>query len=245
MLKRLPRWLRRRRGEKRDPFEVTRTLVGSERPVIFDVGAHIGETAHRYRKLFPEASIHCFEPFPASFERLKAAVLGVRGVTAHALALSDSSGAAFLNVNRGVQTSSLLATDSTAASYWGGGLLDTQGRIEVATDTIDSFCATHLIERIDVLKLDVQGAELSVLRGASRMLQASAVDVVYMEMIIAPTYVGQRPLHEYLAFFADRGYSLFDLYNPVRRWGRLLQADIIFVSRDCLASYERRCAARG
>ena len=57
-------------------------------------------------------------------------------------------------------------------------------------------------------------------------------------MITAPTYVGQRELHDYLALLDARGYQLFDFYNPARRDGRLIQADVIFVSSDLSDRYE-------
>ena len=72
--------------------------------------------------------------------------------------------------------------------------------------------------------------------------RAQAIDVVYFELITAPTYVGQTELHEYLALFRSRGYELFDFYNPVRKNGRLLQTDNIMVSGQFLARYEREGA---
>jgi hypothetical protein len=61
-------------------------------------------------------------------------------------------------------------------------------------------------------------------------------------MITAPTYVGQRKLHEYLAFFESQNYELFDFYNSVRKDGRLIQSDNIMVSSVFLERYERNVA---
>jgi hypothetical protein len=110
--------------------------------------------------------------------------------------------------------------------------------------TFGTFCAEHAIGRIDILKLDVQGAEYQVLTGAEELLRAQAIDVVYFEMITAPTYVGQPEPHDYLALFRSHGYELFDFYNPVRKNGRLLQTDNIMVSGQFLARYERECGER-
>lgn len=222
---------------------MTRELVAALEPVIFDVGANIGETALRYRELFPAATIHCFEPFPLSFERLRTALEGDARARLHLLALAASSGSARLKVNRSAATNSLLASDERAAHYWGGGLLDTETEVEVGTRMLDEFCAAERVERIDILKLDVQGAEYAVLEGARQMLTAQRIDVIYMEVITAPTYVGQRELHDYLALLHERGYRLFDFYNPARRDGRLIQSDIIFVSSQFLERYESARAA--
>jgi len=213
-----------------DPFAVMRRLVTEQKPVIFDVGAHVGQTALRFRSLFPDAIIHCFEPYPASFDLLSASVAGDALVKRHSVALSDSAGSAKLNANRFEQTNSLLPSDQRASYYWGPNLLDTEAQIEVATQTIDGFCRQHAIDHINILKLDVQGAEFAVLTGALDMLTRQSIDIVYMEMITAPTYVGQRKLHEYLAFFDSHNYELFDFYNPVRQEGLLIQTDNIMVS---------------
>jgi FkbM family methyltransferase len=213
-------------------------LIGNSTPTIFDVGAHVGQTAARYRALFPQASIHCFEPFPASFATLHAALEGDSRAHAHQFAVSDSPGRAVLHVNRSKATNSLLPSDERAAAYWGANLLDTDTTVDVAATSIDSFCAERAITHIDILKLDVQGDELQVLRGAERLLQGQAIDVVYMEMITAPTYVGQHDLHEYLGLFRSHGYVLFDFYNPVRKYGRLLQTDNVMVAERFLAEFE-------
>jgi FkbM family methyltransferase len=236
--------LRRFGGRRKelDPYLATRALVTADAPVIFDVGANVGATAQRYRALYPRADIHCFEPYPASFDRLSAALASDRLVSLHPTALSSAPGRAVLNVNRNAETNSLLPSDAKAARYWGEGVLETEGGVEVTLETLDGFCAEHSIARIDVLKLDVQGAEYSVLEGASALLSGTRVGLIYMEVIIAPTYVGQRRLVDYLALTSASGYELFDLYNQTRRNGRLIQSDIIFVSADVLDRYERESA---
>jgi len=226
-----------------DPYLLMRRMVSGDKPVVFDVGAHKGQTAKHIRARMPNATIHSFEPFPDSFGELSAAVVGDPMTTAHQVALSDTPGVARLKVNVGSATNSLLATDSTGANYWPAGLFKTQREVEVPTKTIDSFCLEHNIRHIDILKLDVQGFEYSVLTGAKEMLSRQAIDMVFMEMIMAPAYVGQRKLHEYLSMFDSHGYSLVDLYSPMYRNGRLLQADALVVSGPVLERFERASIA--
>jgi FkbM family methyltransferase len=231
-----------RRKGRLDPFIAMRRLVTKQKPVIFDVGANTGQTAIRYRSLFPKAVIHCFEPFPASFDLLSASLAGDTLVELHRVALSDKSGSSKLNVNRSKATNSLLSSDQRASHYWGNDVLDKEDEIEVVTETVDNFCKQQNIEHVDIVKLDVQGAEYAVLSGAQEMLKRQSIDIVYMEMITAPTYVGQRKLHEYLAFFESQNYELFDFYNSVRKDGRLIQSDNIMVSSVFLERYERNVA---
>jgi FkbM family methyltransferase len=230
------RWGRARKN--RDPFFVTRKLIRAPAPLIFDVGAHVGETAARYRALFPDALIHSFEPSPKSFEKLSEAFGADSRVVPHNFAVSEKAGTATFRVNRASVTNSLLESDRRGDDYWGKELLDTDSEISVQTLALDDFCRAERIEHIDVLKIDVQGAEYAVLAGARGLLEKRAVDLIYLEMIMAPSYVGQRKYHFYLTLLDGLGYELFDLFNLGRRDGRLIQSDGIFVTGEFLARYE-------
>ena len=107
-------------------------------------------------------------------------------------------------------------------------MLDTTSQIEVRTTTIDTFCTETRISNIDILKMDVQGAEFSVLEGAHDMLASQKISLIYTELIMCPTYKGQHSLHEYLSFLASFGYDFLDFFNPVRNHNQLIQADVLF-----------------
>jgi FkbM family methyltransferase len=213
-----------------DPFVVKNTLLNGSASVIFDVGAHSGAVANLYRRYFPTARIHCFEPYPKSFELLKENLASDPGVNCHSLALSDETGSAVFHGNSSTATNSLLPTDSSGHFYWGEGLLETTGTQVVKTMTVDDFMSSHSLQTIDILKLDVQGAEFRVLSGASRALAAHQIRLVYFEMIFCPTYQGQRAFSEYLLMLEKHGYRFLDFYNGIRKHNQLIQADVIFVN---------------
>ena len=217
-----------------DVFAVQRELIGTHEPVILDVGAHVGTVARRYRQRFPQASIHCFEPFPPSFGKLRESLDGDPRSVCHNLALSEKEGTAALQANRSSATNSLLPTDERGTAFWGEGLLETTSQIEVPTTTLDAFSQEAGFSHIDILKLDVQGAEFAVLQGARDVLTRQSISLIYTELILCPTYKRQHPLHEYLAFLDGFGYGLLDFYNPVRRHHQLIQADAIFLSASLL-----------
>jgi FkbM family methyltransferase len=212
-----------------DAFEQQRRLLaGTPSPVIFDVGAHQGETSAIYSKLFPAARIHAFEPFPDSCRALSQNTEGLP-VTVHQIGFAEVPKTAALNANASSATNSLLDTHYLAAKVWGGGLLETVGRVSCRFTTVDQFCADNGIDRIHLLKLDVQGAEYRVLRGAANLLWNASIDLIYMEIILQPTYKEQRRLSEYLDLLEGHGMVLHGLYNLSHSLGRLRQVDAIFV----------------
>ena len=81
---------------------------------------------------------------------------------------------------------------------------DATGVSKIAVTTIDAVCASLGIDRITLLKIDVEGAEPSVLRGARRMLEAKAIDAIYMEFI--PEFM--REMKESVEAVADAIYAL-------------------------------------
>jgi FkbM family methyltransferase len=212
-------------------YEVQRNLISNPAPVILDVGAHIGDVAKSYRKLFPDARIHCFEPFPSSYEKLVNAVSGMESTSCHRIAVSDSDNSLVLNANASSATNSLLPVDEQATRFWGGGVLEAQGEVPIQSVTLDSFCDAQGLDRVDILKLDVQGGEYAALKGAGRLLAEQRISLVFMELILVPTYKGQRTFREYLELLEGHGYFLLDFYNPVRSNSRLLQVDLIFLSK--------------
>jgi FkbM family methyltransferase len=214
----------------RDPFEVQAQLVKGKEPVVFDVGARFGVMMDIYRDRFPGAHIHCFEPFPESFDVLQRNVNGARRTSCYQIALADKNGTALLNSNPESGTNSLLTTDKRAASFWGEGMHRTMAQVEVPTTTIDDFCHKMGITQIDILKIDVQGFEYSVLAGAKNMLSRQKISLIYTELITCPTYTGQHKMHEYLSFLDSFDYQPLDFFHQIHSCAQLIQTDVIFLS---------------
>jgi FkbM family methyltransferase len=219
-----------------DPFhEQRRMLADVAKPVLFDVGAHEGLTTLQYKELFPGARVYAFEPFEGSFQKLRAATGNVPGVHLVNQALGRTRGELKFRVNQSTATNSLLPTDPRARETWNGmDVTDTVAETVVQVDTLDHFLeANDGIGRIDVLKLDAQGGEMDILLGAEKSIGQGRVRILYTEIIVMPTYTGQRSLDEYLAFMRGHGFVLHNLYNPLfSNSGQLNQVDALFVHPD-------------
>jgi len=171
-------------------FTVQQSFIDKKEPVIFDVGAAVGTVTGLYRDIFPHAVIHSFEPFPDSFQQLEKKIAGDSRIFAHNLAVADKTASVLFYDNISPLTNSLLEADSRWSDYWGGGKLENKNQLEVEAVTLDDFCAKNNIPEIDILKLDIQGAEHLALTGAARMLEEQAIALIYSEIIMAPTYRG-------------------------------------------------------
>ena len=104
--------------------------------------------------------------------------------------------------------------------------------VQCSFTTLDEFATEQGISFIDILKMDVQGAETLVLDGGKRLLESRRIGLVYTEIITMPTYERQKPLWEVLKMLEDFGMCLHNIYNlnlTQGPEGRLRQVDVIFV----------------
>ena len=211
-----------------DAFHEQKALIGAAK-TIFDVGAHYGQVASGYRALFPAATVYAFEPFPATFETLRENVATDAKIRPLPFGLSDTCGSQRFFSNRFDATNSLLDADPRAGRVWGEGVVESKACVACDFQRVDDFVAENAIDEIDILKLDVQGAETRVLDGARETLAAGRVRLIYAEVIVAPTYRGQKKVWEILEAFDRHGMRLHNIFNHVVKDGELLQFDAIFL----------------
>lgn len=216
-----------------DGFDDQAKLLSGRAQVIFDVGAHIGRTVATYRELFPGATVWPFEPFDESFQTISRRFAGDPKVRPQQLAVAEAPSTRRFFVNSESNTNSLLpAAPETGYYIRGVNLTENRRTIEVQVTTLDRFCADNNIPRIDVLKLDVQGAELLALRGAADLLRRKAISIIYAEAQFADQYQNQVWFCELWKFLREAGYDLFGLYDTWRGPGGYLYfADALFLPR--------------
>lgn len=239
-----PFGLELRRSKKSDPFWVQSQLIEKADPLIFDIGAAIGDISAKYRKLFPKCTLHAFEPFPEACRRLEQRFRGCSWFLLNQVAVGELDGLASFTSNVSPCTNSLLRTDPQAAESWGEGILDTKTELKVPVTTIDSYCQKNGVNFIDILKLDIQGGELNALRGAKALLREGRIGLVFLEIIHARTYVGQPRFEEYLQLFREAGYTMLDIFNTNWKGVQLLQSDAIFVRDRTFTKDERTTPGR-
>jgi FkbM family methyltransferase len=170
--------------------------------VVFDVGANVGEWSRMALGSFPQARIFAFEPVPAIFAQLQKNLADARQIVPLQKGLSNRAEHVQFRFYPGhLGQSSRYAFEVNEPARL----------IDVPLACGDEFCGEHGIERIDLLKLDVEGAELDVLRGFERMLGQHRVDVIQFEY--GRVNVRSRALLcDFYDFLLERGYRVGKLY---------------------------------
>jgi FkbM family methyltransferase len=206
-----------------DAFADMRKLAATPAPLIFDVGANRGQTIERFRQGFERPVIHAFEPGRAAFAELQRRYDGRPGVILNNMALGSRSESRMFLDNDHDDMSSFLEPSATA---WGA----ITSRYPVDVITLDEYCAGRGIGRIDILKIDTQGFDLQVLAGAQGLMQASAIHLIYTEIIFSKMYEGLPRLDETYAFIADRGFALVSFYDFYYQHERASWTDALFMA---------------
>jgi FkbM family methyltransferase len=149
--------------------------------VIFDVGANRGQYLDMVLKnVSVPARIHCFEPQAAAMVALKKVAEQGSDIVCEPIGFSSSTEHRLIYKN---------SDASTYASLYPADYMQLDIRLDkseqIRLETLDDYCSAKGIDRIDFLKIDVEGHELEVLKGATRMIAAGAIPYIQFEFGLA------------------------------------------------------------
>jgi len=213
---RVKRWVKRSAGVPSTEAALRHLKsLGFNPATVIDIGANVGEWTRMCKRLWPRASVLMIEPLPeceALLERLASELPGVR-----------------------YQRALLGANDRATVSFH---------RCNTASSVLPEYEAEHPtldmpMTRLDdcsagaqLLKLDVQGYELEILKGGAKVL--SSAEVVLLEGNLLDLHIGVPLAHEVLQFMAERAFVLYDTGDFYRRPldHALWCMDLVFVRRD-------------
>lgn len=170
--------------------------------VAIDVGANEGQTARRLLGRFPGLRVYSFEPNPEPRRELEALAARHSSLEAVGVAASDRNG----EIELVMATWSPHSTVSRKAQPG-------ERTIVVPTIRLDDFCDERGIDRVSLLKVDTEGHETTVLRGAGRLLDERRVDAVLLEVDFEAN-PGQphADFFQVHPFLAERGYRVVAFY---------------------------------
>jgi FkbM family methyltransferase len=156
--------------------------------VVFDVGANVGDFTEFVLAYQPWAIVHAFEPLPSAFAVLQRRFGEYPGIYCNQAALGSSQCVLPLNVSSYDQASSFLPNGKILESRVYGIDFSMTNTIDVPVDTLANYAIKGEIKRIRLLKLDVQGFEIEVLKGAEAIL--SYIEYIYAEAHFQELYKG-------------------------------------------------------
>jgi FkbM family methyltransferase len=179
--------------------------IAPQAKFFIDVGANVGDWSREFASRMPAVARGiAFEPAPAAVAELQARLADYHGIEIVECAISDRSGKTtfYAEANCG-QTSSLIRSHSQ---------IDAKP-LSVQVSTLDTEIAKRKIDAVDFLKIDAEGFDFHVLRGAEQSLNNHQIDVIQFEYN-SPWIRAGATLAGAYEFLQARGYDVFLLRGP-------------------------------
>lgn len=196
----------------------------SSEDVVFDVGANDGRTVLRLQEQLSRPRIFAFEPVAATFRTLVARTQHLPNVRAFQLGLGTEAGRSAMYLNE-------IDAMNSLSPHWTGASVATE---TVEISTVDRVMAEHGVAFVHFLKIDTEGYELEVLKGAEEALRASRIGLVQVEVGVDQMDRPFLSLEDARQHLAARGYLLYGVYNqcltPARRpaeWTGGFKAEVL------------------
>lgn len=187
--------------------------------VVLDIGANVGDYASACLDVNSSIQLHCFEPSQVHFERLRKRMEAYKGCSVVLNSCGLSNTAEQRTLFRDSEVSGLASLNVRDLSHIG---VDAQ-RIQetVSLKTGDQYMASHDIQSIDMLKIDVEGWEMDVLYGFELAISRKAIHHIQFEF--GHAHIERREnFRDFYRFLTSRGYAV----GPLKPNGR-----VVFESR--------------
>jgi len=213
----------------RDCFETVRALTEFVKPEsLCDIGANAGDWSYVMHQMSPNLKhVVFFEPQKKMQDKLNSLELAGVEKVIYPYGLGEEE--RHLTIKGGTASASFLDVGPTQLHYFPGSVVKASEEVEIKV--LDQIYSQDKLPFPDVIKLDVQGYELSVLKGAVHVL--SKAKYLVIELSFREFYVGQPPLSKILQFLEENGYMLVSRgyeWRYQKNPAEILQMDGIFAN---------------
>lgn len=198
-------------------------LGKKEKLKFVDIGANIGQTTKVLRQIFPEGHVLSVEPDSIAFERLLKKYKNDKHVTCIQAFIGSEKGTTTFYRNTHSDMNSGLKRGRDA---WG----KIEEKLRLPVITLDDLAKSYYMNHVDFLKIDTQGFDFEVLKGAKDLFNNHSVDLVAIEHIFSEMYLGLPNLDEVLLFMREKNYILIAIYPPIYQRNKIGWVDILFAS---------------
>jgi FkbM family methyltransferase len=221
------------------PLDLRRAFPGYAPPLILDVGANVGDFAAAMRRQFPDAPIVCVEPVVATAERLRRRHGRDSRISIVRVALGARPGQGHMVLAGSADMHYLERAGIDAAGRESPGPTE-----KVDVTTLDALCDEQGIKHVGYLKIDTEGGDLDVLRGAAGLFDAQRVDLVEVEAGMNPFNRRHVPFETLKAWLEAHRYFAFALYEQVPEWPsgapHLRRVNVVFASEAMIRRHAKR-----
>ena len=193
--------------------------------IVFDVGAHAGQMAKLFARMAPEGHVYAFEPgaYALSILRPMVRLRGGRRISIEPIAFGAEPGT--LSLSTPIKRSGSLGF---GLSHLGQGGEENVFRHEVTVETIDRFAAAKGLKRLDLIKADIEGWEMQLLKGAGETLRTLR-PVVFLEVV--DTYLARAgdSRAALWRFMTERGYRPHRLTAGLPAFELEADGDVVWI----------------
>lgn len=196
---------------------------GSALVNIFDVGANVGTWTLLAKAVFPDTTVEAFEPLEVHVKSFEEATTQLKNVNLHTYCLGSENTNAIMNVSSFSDSSSLL--DATALEYEQF-KIKKAAEAAVAVKRLDSLIVAGELPVPQLIKLDVQGYELEVLKGLGEYL--NQVNYLIIEVSFREYYHGQPLFLDIANYLAQHGINVHAFGHNTPSGVQLSQIDVLF-----------------
>lgn len=203
---------------------------GVNEHIIVDVGGATGATVKLFLQYFGQTKIWVFEPIKENCNILNNLAKDNANLVIVPKAAGNRKEKSFINKANRITSSSLYQLNADEKSEIFSKILQSEGKEEIEITTLDDTLPDDKI--ISILKLDVQGYELEVLKGGSNML--SKTILITLEMNNHDGYQGAPKYYEVDIFLRNKNFILFDMFPSLKDNDQLKEWDCIYVNRKYL-----------
>lgn len=182
--------------------DLNRITASEPLSIIFDVGANYGQSMNQFTRAYPKAEIYCFEPVSTVCNVLNSTAQQNPRLHIFNLGLGSKPGNFKIGLSENYQGHSIHLADSAKNSE------------NITVSSIDVISRDLGLDHIDLLKIDVEGFELEVLKGAISMLEKKRIRFIYAECVFEPDPSAPHTLFDELRdYLANWGFVFFACYH--------------------------------
>ena len=210
-------------------FKALKTI--SECETVFDIGANRGQFSIAVKYFYPKSNIVAFEPLLEPFDKFNQIFKNDSQVSVFNCAIGLENKDTIIHESKRDDSSSLLPITNNQSKIFPG--TEEVGTTDIKMKRIDTFIKDIDLQRPALMKIDVQGFELEVLKSCKEYL--SLFDYIYIECSFIELYKGQALTDEIIKFLDNYSFGFYSIYNiHYNKNGSMVQADFLFKNNQII-----------